>query len=50
MWATDVSAADIDLRFWLGPDGGWKNSGSCLLIIIVGGYLVLANKPAAHAV
>ena len=39
MWATDVSAADIDLRFWLG-----------LLIIIVGGYLVLANKLAARAV
>jgi len=39
MWATDVSAAYIDLRFWLG-----------LLIIIVGGYLVLANKPAARAV
>lgn len=39
MWANDVSPADIDIRFWLG-----------LLIIIVGGYLVLANKPAARAV
>jgi len=36
MWASSVSWGVIDIRFWLG-----------LAIIIVGGYLVLANKPEA---
>ena len=34
MWMNDVSWSSIDPRFWIG-----------LLVIAVGGYLVLTNKP-----